>query len=76
MPDGYQSRKKLRDKGEKDWVRVEDPEDRPVAYVSMSGTAGLPKAAIITHSCFTSQAEFQESITPVADKVTATRFAA
>lgn len=76
VPGGYKSWKQLLDKGEKDWVKVEDPDDRPAAYVSTSGTSGLPKAAIITHSYFTSQAAFQESATPTTNKVNATRFTA
>jgi acyl-coenzyme A synthetase/AMP-(fatty) acid ligase len=45
--------------GEKDWERVDDPNETPAAYVSTSGTSGTPKAAVLSHSYFVSQAEFQ-----------------
>lgn len=43
--------------GEKDWVSGIDASETTAAYVSTSGTSGLPKAAILTHSYMVSQAE-------------------
>jgi len=61
--DGFQSWNSLLDKGETDWVQVEDPDTTPAAYFSTSGTTGLPKAAIITHGYLTSQGTSLEQIT-------------
>jgi len=60
VPSQHQSWETLLSHGEKDWVEVEDPDNTTAAYVSTSGTSGLPKAAIIPHSYLVSQAEFQE----------------
>lgn len=62
VPEGYQSWTKLLSCGEEDWVRVADPDNTIAAFVSTSGTSGLPKAAIIPHSYFRSQGEFQDRI--------------
>lgn len=45
--------------GENDWIQVKDP-STAAAYVSTSGTSGLPKAAVIPHSYLISQGQFQE----------------
>lgn len=66
---GFQSWNSLLDHGESDWVEVEDPDVTPAAYVSTSGTSGLPKAAIIPHSYFVSQGEFQDKISSTRYKV-------
>jgi acyl-CoA synthetase (AMP-forming)/AMP-acid ligase II len=58
---GYQSWAALLEHGEQDWVEVDDP-STPAAYVSTSGTTGLPKAAIIPHSYLTSQAAVIEKL--------------
>ncbi|TVY87821.1 Acyl-CoA ligase [Lachnellula willkommii] len=60
-PDGYQSWNRLLDKGEENWVRIEDP-DTTAAYFSTSGTTGFPKAAIISHGYLVSQGESMEQI--------------
>ncbi|KAL3424530.1 4-coumarate-CoA ligase-like protein 2 [Phlyctema vagabunda] len=65
IPEGYQSWSKLLSCGEKDWVKGIDAANTTAAYVSTSGTSGLPKAAILTHSYMVSQAE-------VIGRVTAT----
>jgi acyl-coenzyme A synthetase/AMP-(fatty) acid ligase len=57
-----QSWKELLKHEEKDWVKPKDPSNTPAAYVSTSGTSGLPKAAIITHAYLISQGEFQEKM--------------
>jgi acyl-CoA synthetase (AMP-forming)/AMP-acid ligase II len=69
VPSGYQSWNALLKFGEKDWVEVKDPANTPAAYVSTSGTSGLPKAAIISHSYLVSQAGLLETITDTACKV-------
>jgi long-subunit acyl-CoA synthetase (AMP-forming) len=71
VPEGHQSWTKLLLCGEKDWVQVEDPDNTPAAFVSTSGTSGLPKAAIISHSYFRFQGEFQDRISSVRHKVIA-----
>ena len=60
-PDEYQSWNSLLDKGETDWVQVEDP-NTTAAYFGTSGTTGLPKAAIITHGYLVSQGISLEQI--------------
>jgi len=62
IPNGQQSWKKLLSCGEKNWVDVSDPDTTPAAYVSTSGTSGLPKAAILPHSYFVSQGQYQDQI--------------
>lgn len=62
IPEDFQSWNSLLSHGEKDWLEVEDPDNTSAAYVSTSGTSGLPKAAIIPHSYFVSQGEFQDRI--------------
>jgi acyl-CoA synthetase (AMP-forming)/AMP-acid ligase II len=68
-PEGYQSWNSLLSCGERDWVQVEDADNTPAAYVSTSGTSGLPKAAIIPHSYFVSQGQFQDQISATRYKV-------
>jgi len=71
VPEGHHSWTKLLVCGEKDWVQVDDPDNTTAAYVSTSGTSGLPKAAIIPHSYFRSQGEFQDRISAVRHSVSA-----
>lgn len=42
--------------GERDWVKVDDPATTIASYASTSGTSGLPKAAMLSHSYHVSQA--------------------
>ncbi|KAH6710621.1 hypothetical protein BKA61DRAFT_694232 [Leptodontidium sp. MPI-SDFR-AT-0119] len=56
-----QSWEKLLHHGEMDWVRS-GGEERDAAYVSTSGTSGLPKAAVIGHGYLISQGQFVESL--------------
>lgn len=49
----------LLEHGEADWVSVESPHETVASYNSTSGTSGLPKAAMITHSYHVSQAASQ-----------------
>jgi acyl-CoA synthetase (AMP-forming)/AMP-acid ligase II len=69
IPEGQQSWNQLLKCGEQEWERVDDPDNTPAAYVSTSGTSGLPKAAIIPHSYFVSQAEFQVKTAAVRYKL-------
>jgi long-subunit acyl-CoA synthetase (AMP-forming) len=69
VPEGYQSWTSLLLCGEKDWVRVDDPDNTTAALASTSGTSGLPKAAIIPHSYFRFQGEFQDRISSVRHQV-------
>ncbi|GME65604.1 AMP-binding domain protein [Neofusicoccum parvum] len=55
----FRSWSTLLDHGEKDWVKVEDPDTTVATYNSTSGTSGLPKAAMITHSYHVTQAASQ-----------------
>jgi acyl-CoA synthetase (AMP-forming)/AMP-acid ligase II len=71
IPDDFQSWNNLMSHGEKDWVQVDDPDTTTAAYVSTSGTSGLPKAAIIPHSYLVSQGEFQDEISVTRYKVSA-----
>jgi acyl-coenzyme A synthetase/AMP-(fatty) acid ligase len=73
-PDGYQSWNSLLDKGETDWVQVEDPDTTPAAYFSTSGTTGFPKAAIIPHAYLTSQGTTLEQITATESPEEKVRF--
>ena len=66
---GYQSWNTLLNFGEKDWVEVEEPLNTAAAYISTSGTSGLPKAAIISLSYLVSQAGLLEAITDMGCKV-------
>ncbi|RFU29526.1 hypothetical protein B7463_g6819, partial [Scytalidium lignicola] len=59
VPANQQSWDQLLVCGEQDWEQVNHPDNTPAAYVSTSGTSGLPKAAVISHSYLVSQAEFQ-----------------
>jgi acyl-CoA synthetase (AMP-forming)/AMP-acid ligase II len=54
VPAGYRSWNALLEHGERDWVEVDDTAT-PAVYGSTSGTTGLPKAAVISHSYLTSQ---------------------
>jgi acyl-CoA synthetase (AMP-forming)/AMP-acid ligase II len=69
IPKGQQSWSQLLVCGEQEWERVDDPDNTPAAYVSTSGTSGLPKAAIIPHSYLVSQAEFQVKTAAVRYKL-------
>jgi acyl-CoA synthetase (AMP-forming)/AMP-acid ligase II len=69
VPAGQQSWDQLLCRGEQDWEQVKDPDNTPAAYVSTSGTSGLPKAAVIPHSYFVSQAEFQLKTSAVRYKI-------
>ena len=69
VPEGHQSWTKLLVCGERDWVEVKDPDNTTAAFVSTSGTSGLPKAAIIPHSYFRFQGEFQDKISSTRHKV-------
>lgn len=69
VPAGHQPWNQLLAHGEEDWERVEDPDRTPAAYVSTSGTSGLPKAAVIPHSYLVSQAEFQMKTSAVRYKI-------
>lgn len=55
---GYRSWRVLFDHGEADWVRYrgEKAKTAIAAFLSTSGTTGLPKAGIITHHNFIAQA--------------------
>jgi len=68
IPTAYRSWNVLLEHGEQEWVPVED-ESTPAAYVSTSGTTGLPKAAIIPHSYLTSQAAIIEKLLPAKKNV-------
>lgn len=57
VPEGYRSWTELLQHGESDWISIADPGNTAAAYVSTSGTSGLPKAAILSHSYMVSQAE-------------------
>ncbi|KAE8448738.1 hypothetical protein EG329_008953 [Mollisiaceae sp. DMI_Dod_QoI] len=68
VPSPYKSWKTLLSHGEKDWVQIEDAET-PAAFVSTSGTSGLPKAAVIPHSYLISQGKFQETMLRRNEKI-------
>jgi acyl-CoA synthetase (AMP-forming)/AMP-acid ligase II len=59
VPEDYASLQTLLSHGEEDWVDVQDADNTAAAYFSTSGTSGLPKAAIISHSYLTSQGHIQ-----------------
>ena len=65
----YHSWNALLECGEKDWVEIPDPDNTPAAYVSTSGTSGLPKAAVISHSYLVFQGEYQDRISKPKYKV-------
>lgn len=69
VEEGHQSWEKLLQKGEKDWLRGFDAANTTAAYVSTSGTSGLPKAAILTHSYMVSQAEVIGRIAAIPGEV-------
>ncbi|OCL05746.1 amp dependent CoA ligase [Glonium stellatum] len=56
-----QSWEELLTDGEKDWVRVNNPSSTVASYCTTSGTSGLPKAAMISHSYLVSQAALRRS---------------
>lgn len=64
IPLGQQSWETLLCHGEMDWIRGADEETRnaAAAYVSTSGTSGLPKAAVISHGYLISQGKVVEDL--------------
>ena len=64
IPLGQQSWENLLCHGEMDWIRGADEETRnaAAAYVSTSGTSGLPKAAVISHGYLISQGRVVEDL--------------
>jgi acyl-coenzyme A synthetase/AMP-(fatty) acid ligase len=69
VPEGYQSWRKLLSHGEASWIAVEDPSNTTAVYFSTSGTSGLPKAAVVSHSYLTTQGEIQAETVSGSDKV-------
>jgi acyl-coenzyme A synthetase/AMP-(fatty) acid ligase len=69
VPEGCQSWRKLLSHGEASWIAVEDPNNAAATYFSTSGTSGLPKAAIVSHSYLTAQGEIQAETVSESDKV-------
>lgn len=59
--EAFKSWKSLCGCGESDWMTVDDS-NMTAAYISTSGTSGLPKAAIISHGYLIQQAKFQEEL--------------
>jgi long-subunit acyl-CoA synthetase (AMP-forming) len=57
VPDGHRSWTELLQHGDSDWTLVADTHSTAAACISTSGTSGLPKAAILSHSYMVSQAE-------------------
>jgi len=74
VPEAYQSWTKLLECGERDWDTDLDASKTTAAYVSTSGTSGLPKAAILTHSYMVSQAEIIGRVTGGSEKVRLLQF--
>jgi long-subunit acyl-CoA synthetase (AMP-forming) len=74
VPEGYQSWTKLLECGERAWATDLDAGQTTAAYVSTSGTSGLPKAAILTHSYMVSQAEVIGRVTGGSEKVSLLEF--
>ena len=68
-----QSWRTLLSHGEASWIAVEDPNNTTAAYFSTSGTSGLPKAAVVSHSYLTSQGEIQAKTVSGSDKVSLVR---
>ncbi|KAF8854356.1 4-coumarate-CoA ligase-like protein [Acephala macrosclerotiorum] len=68
VPSPHQSWTTLLSHGEKDWVTITDS-NTPAAFVSTSGTSGLPKAAVIPHSYLISQGNFQETMIRKNEKI-------
>lgn len=68
VPSPYQSWKTFLQQGERGWVTINDPH-ATAAFVSTSGTSGLPKAAILPHSYLISQGLFQETTVTENEKV-------
>jgi len=69
VPNGHQSWTELLQYGESDWNLVADTDNTAAAYVSTSGTSGLPKAAILSHSYMVSQAEILSRTLSTSRKV-------
>jgi acyl-CoA synthetase (AMP-forming)/AMP-acid ligase II len=69
VPDRHQSWTQLLPNGEADWTSVSDPDNTAAAYVGTSGTSGLPKAAILSHTYMVSQAEILSRTLSVSQKV-------
>ncbi|KAL2069334.1 hypothetical protein VTL71DRAFT_15672 [Oculimacula yallundae] len=61
IPLAQQSWEKLLCHGEMDWTRSSD-QDTEAAFVSTSGTSGLPKAAVISHGYLISQGKVVEDV--------------
>lgn len=74
IPSPFKSWKTLLQNGERNWVTIEDPH-APAAFVSTSGTSGLPKAAILPHSYLISQGKFQETLIKEDGDVRSSTFA-
>jgi long-subunit acyl-CoA synthetase (AMP-forming) len=74
VPDGHRSWTELLQHGDSDWTSVADPNKTAAAYVSTSGTSGLPKAAILSHSYMVSQADTLSRTLYTSRKVRKTSF--
>lgn len=57
VPHGHESWTRLLEYGESDWVIPADADKTVAAYLSTSGTSGLPKIALIPHSYLIIQGE-------------------
>lgn len=55
--------------GERDWVTVDDPSTTVASYASTSGTSGLPKLALLSHSYHQTQAALRCSDPELTYKV-------
>ena len=69
--DGYKSWEYLLEHGEEDWVRLEgqDVKTTVAQYLFTSGTTGLPKAAMISHSFCTTQSWLLATTVPKPFKI-------